>query len=908
MVDGIDDPAGAQDGSDDRRSSDSPNGRGRARKPVSFDFKLRLTSPDRDDHDGSTPAATTTRDIGVELEPIDLETLTGVRPEEPRHYQTDGDLQSLIVELANQIADPDTSSTPVVRVTASATIEKSRRATPAHATSATATPSAPAVPTVPEHAATSSARVSPEPSLGHRSPAQVAAAAAAALAAAEGTEAPVVVEPVGEEPEPADGRAFEHAGEQVADREAMDVAAPPAPAVVTAGARAVLPSIAAIVPTLATDAPAPTAGPPAPSRPVTIPVLPRPTGMVDQTAIEPAAIEPAVAESVVVEPAAIEPAAVEPAAVEPAAVEPAAVEPAVVEPAAVDPAVVEPAVVEPPVVEPVAAPMPAPAMPEQASTTTDSLAAAAAAAEAAVAAAAARAEIPAAPAPAAAPALAPRTPTMLSNEASMAATAAPAAAAAPAAPLSLARIERKANADRPDKPVDFHSLLGQAGLQPPAKRRKKRHPFRFLFKLIVFLGVVAGGLYAGKVYVLDKRWEPELKPYAEAVSAERGLEWKRAVKIEVLPADEYAARLAATTLGIDDPDEPTLMAEWRAMGLAEGRVTLSTIGTAAMTARPVFYDPTTEMLYELDGVADELREPALDEALTTALLDQHVAWSDRLADGDWSVRTGVAAIVDGDATATTRELLGLSDDDEAELAAERAEFAAEFADDAVGAPAYGVDLVLGPALAGRFEAADADAREEFHDGTVETDAAFVDAKRPLRSGVALEAEPGERRGLVYWYYVLAGRISPAQAWDAAVGWDGDEVRLDRSANGVCITATIATTDEGARVAMRDAINAWLAASPVEAQASLTEIGTDQLQLFSCDPGTDADTVRNDVVPTFGEAPLEHAAIGEVGATGPDAEQCVVNAVRAFDLPSILAAGDIEGYDAAIAGLEEPCVD
>ena len=90
-----------------------------ARKPVSFDFKLRLTSPD----DGPPSAP---QEVGIELEPLDLAAITGVQPDTPRAYQTDGDLQSLIVELANQIADPNTASTPVVRVTASATIEKSR--------------------------------------------------------------------------------------------------------------------------------------------------------------------------------------------------------------------------------------------------------------------------------------------------------------------------------------------------------------------------------------------------------------------------------------------------------------------------------------------------------------------------------------------------------------------------------------------------------------------------------------------------------------------------------------------------------------------------------------------------------------------------------------------------------------
>ena len=35
----------------------------------------------------------------IELEPLDLAAITGVQPDTPRAYQTDGDLQSLIVEL-----------------------------------------------------------------------------------------------------------------------------------------------------------------------------------------------------------------------------------------------------------------------------------------------------------------------------------------------------------------------------------------------------------------------------------------------------------------------------------------------------------------------------------------------------------------------------------------------------------------------------------------------------------------------------------------------------------------------------------------------------------------------------------------------------------------------------------------
>jgi hypothetical protein len=189
-----------------------------------------------------------------------------------------------------------------------------------------------------------------------------------------------------------------------------------------------------------------------------------------------------------------------------------------------------------------------------------------------------------------------------------------------------------------------------------------------------------------------------------------------------------------------------------------------------------------------------------------------------------------------------------------------------------------VDLVQRPALPGRFEAADmADARDELPRRAVESDAAVVDAKRGLDSVSTLEAEPAETRGLVYWYYVARRTALPGEAWDAAARLGRRRGAVDRSANGVCVDGHHRHVDEGARVAMRDAINAGLAAGAVEAQAPRsTEIGTDQLRLFSCDPGpTDADTVRNDVVPRRSDrgTARAHAAIGEVARRrhGPDAE-------------------------------------
>ena len=442
------------------------------------------------------------------------------------------------------------------------------------------------------------------------------------------------------------------------------------------------------------------------------------------------------------------------------------------------------------------------------------------------------------------------------------------------------------------------------------RRRKKRHPFRVLFKLIVLLGIVGAGLYFGKIYVLDKRWDAELKPFAEAVSTERELEWKHAVKMETLPADEYATKLTTSWLGITEIELDTTAAEWRAMGLAEGRIEPGVIGSGAMSSRPVFYDPVDAKIYELEDLPDELRELSIDRALTMALLDQHYEWSTGLAELEPAERTAVRSLFDGDALSTAMAIVDPGDADSAELVEQMSEILADHAEDAVGAPRYAVDLVGAaggtPKL---FDAADGLAgRDELLRSEPRTDAAVLDAARGLDYRPDdLGGDLTETRGLLYWYYVLAGRLTPAESWDAALAWDGDKVVVSETANGVCVEATIATVDEAGRLRMLDALQRWAAAAPVEAGTTVTEIGTEQLSVFSCDPGPETDTVLNDQIQTFGESVVELTVIGDLEARTDAERACVVNAVRAFDVPSIIATGDQAQIDPAVQGIGAACV-
>lgn len=477
--------------------------------------------------------------------------------------------------------------------------------------------------------------------------------------------------------------------------------------------------------------------------------------------------------------------------------------------------------------------------------------------------------------------------------------------------LSLAKIERKPNAERPTKPVDFHALLGQSGFSgPPAKRRKKRHPFRALFKFVVVLGVIGAGLYFGKVQVLDKRWDPDLKPIAEAVSSERELGWMRAVKLEVLPADDYATKLGTNGLFLTEEEFDLAAAEWRALGLAEGRIEAEMVGAAAMSARPVFYDPIDGKVYELEDIDDELREMALHEALTEALLDQHIAWSDIMVDPtvDRGEARGVRMMVAADAVSVAREVLNLDVDDLAEIDEQIADLAVDNADTMLRSPQYAVALLTADSGASAlFDfTRDVEARDELLE--VRSDAAVLDRSRELSfSPDELASNVNDTRGMLYWYHLLASRLSSAEAWDAALAWDGDEVIIDpETANGLCVTASVSATDDAGRVRLLDALTRWAAAAPVNAGTTVAEMGSERVEVRSCDPGADADTVLNPAISIVGEANIEYTFIERADAAEEVQQACVVNAVRGFDVAPVFLSGDVAQIDAAVANISGAC--
>jgi hypothetical protein len=524
------------------------------------------------------------------------------------------------------------------------------------------------------------------------------------------------------------------------------------------------------------------------------------------------------------------------------------------------------------------------------------------------------------PAPPADP---PRPVQMYSGEQAMAMAAesstpasAPAvlAAQAPVMPLQLAKIERKPGAERPTKPVDFHALLGQAGLQPAApKRRKKRHPFRTLFKLVVVLAILGAGLFYGKKYILDMRWDGDLKSYATDVEEARELDWKKAVPRETLPIADYAPHLLAAALG-PDPDEDALGAEWRAMGLLEGDLDLDVVGRYSAAYRPVMYDPVDQKIYELEDVRGDLRDIHLYEALTLALLDQHYSWSEGLDALSPAERAGRLALVDGDAAGTAWEIIDPSDRMLERIDGDEQELVDDIGEEIGGALDYPSDLVVGPGHEARSLFAedvvtDVEQRNDVVSEPVTSDAAVLDVLRGLRARPVELGAAGTTRGLVYWYYVLAGRIDQVEAWNAAVAWNGDTTVLERTPEGQCVSATISAIDEPGRVLLLGALQRWAAAAPAGSAATVTEVGTERIEVHSCDPGPEADTKSDGGIMFWGFGDFELISTDTLSLDDDEsARACVVNAIRNFGVLSQASSGDGDGATAVLDEVEKSCTD
>ncbi|HZX53168.1 MAG TPA: hypothetical protein VFE86_00735, partial [Ilumatobacteraceae bacterium] len=170
---------------------------------------------------------------------------------------------------------------------------------------------------------------------------------------------------------------------------------------------------------------------------------------------------------------------------------------------------------------------------------------------------------------------------------------------------------------------------GKAG-RGKSSGKKKGNLLRTFVTLVLLFGLLGGGAFAAKKYLLHvPTWSADIKPLADDVAAARGLQFTSAVGVDELPATDYATRLATSTIGAGTTAAPM----WRAFGVLNGDLDLGGIGTEALPEAPAFYDSASKSIVVADDLKayEHLYRFAMDRALTAALLDQQFQWSARVS-------------------------------------------------------------------------------------------------------------------------------------------------------------------------------------------------------------------------------------------------------------------------------------
>jgi len=435
------------------------------------------------------------------------------------------------------------------------------------------------------------------------------------------------------------------------------------------------------------------------------------------------------------------------------------------------------------------------------------------------------------------------------------------------------------------------SFLDLAGNFTPPPRKKQRHVLRRLVTLVLVLSIIGGGLFAAKYYLLDKRWEGDVKEMVAEVEEARQLSFDHAITVSALPIDEYATQSATLSLGLTDANSAVVGSEWRALGLLSGPLDPKAIGMASLADAPAFYDPASETVFVAAGLPTDLRRFALQRALTLALLDQEYGWADRLKDSSAAVAHGTRALYDADALATATSLVDPTE--RASLVLQLFGLYTTYQIPAAPSPfASAVVGRLGLAMAPYVASVPVEGRDDVLVGATITDGQALDLRR-LVSGL-VEAPAATSRGMLYWYHVLAARLDSNTAWQAALAWGSDDVSVVGGLRGSCVTANI-TVDPAAVDGVTRAFQQWAAAGPAESQATVISAATGQVRVNSCDPGLDIATNDGRSRLSLGGGPLRAEQYRQLVAAQPT-------------LPANQLACAVYGGDAVLLSDERGIID
>lgn len=381
--------------------------------------------------------------------------------------------------------------------------------------------------------------------------------------------------------------------------------------------------------------------------------------------------------------------------------------------------------------------------------------------------------------------------------------------------------------------------------------------------------VLSGGDKPPDEVAVNDGWSDDIRPLAEFVEDERGLEFKHPVPVRFLSDARFRKEVTSDESELTDRDRAEIRQTTgllRAIGLFDGRTDLFAASNDLAGAGVIGLYSDKDNLIRVRGTSlTPATKVTLVHELTHALQDQYFDLTARKKElnkaDDPSAAEAFQALVEGDASRIeTAYVQSLSDDDRAAFDQENAKESKRYKTDVAGVPQilqtlFSAPYALGEAmLAFVSEVGGNDAINALFRDPPTTDEQLLDpwtllpdrdkamhvGDVQLRTGEA-KFESGTF-GALTWYLMLARHVPLLEALDAVDGWGGDAFVGFKRDGTTCVRAYYRGDTPRDTTEMATALRDWATAAPSSGAAISDHDG--EIVFESCDPGRAAGSGRD----------------------------------------------------------------
>ncbi len=361
-------------------------------------------------------------------------------------------------------------------------------------------------------------------------------------------------------------------------------------------------------------------------------------------------------------------------------------------------------------------------------------------------------------------------------------------------------------------------------------------------------------------------WDPRVADLAEFAEDARDLEFRHPVHVDFLTDEEYSELTTTDEDALDEESRAELdryAGTLRAMGLASGEIDLFTAYNQVSDGGTLaFYDPEDERVRVRGTEISVGLEVTLVHELVHALQDQHHDLQ-RLESEDLDDGAAVAlrALIEGDALRVEEQyvLEELDGDQQAAYDEEYAGDLEESLEATEGVPtfvsaSFGVPYALGaPFVQMLVNDRGNDAVDDAFDDPPDSEDDLFDPTSYLADDDEQDVEldldddievvDDGTFGSPAWHLLLAERMDPLVAFEAARGWDGDAYAMFERDDRSCVRAVFAGDSDDDEDQMADALRTWADAVPGGEAEAIEVDGHPGFE--ACDPGDDVDMELTD---------------------------------------------------------------